>query len=75
MSQRYIVVFKKTASQEAIDKQADEVNRNGGSVKNRYSVGLKGFSAVIPENILLQLQNSLQSSDNQIDYIGKAKAI
>jgi hypothetical protein len=33
----YIVVFKNTASQEAIDRQADGVNQNGGSVKTRYN--------------------------------------
>jgi hypothetical protein len=33
----YIVVFRKTASQEAIDKQANEVNENGGEVTNRFS--------------------------------------
>jgi hypothetical protein len=32
----YIVVFKRTASEKDIDDQAEEVNRNGGSVKNRF---------------------------------------
>ncbi|KAH9992586.1 protease propeptide/inhibitor [Russula vinacea] len=68
MSKRYIVVFKKTASQEVIDKHANEVIQNGGTVKDKYSI-LKGFSAEIPDAVLFQLQNGLQSSDSQIDYI------
>jgi hypothetical protein len=33
----FIVVFKKDASQDTIDRQADEVNANGGSVKHKYN--------------------------------------
>ena len=33
----YIVVFKKYVSQDTIDRQADEVNANGGSVKLKYN--------------------------------------
>jgi hypothetical protein len=33
----YIVVFKNTASQEVIETQAEEVDKNGGSVKNRFN--------------------------------------
>ena len=32
----YIVVFEKDVSQDTIDRQADEVNANGGSVKHKY---------------------------------------
>lgn len=33
----FIVVFKKDACQDTIDRQADEVNANGGSVKHKYN--------------------------------------
>ena len=36
-AERFIVVFKKTASQEAINQQADEVSAHGGEVKARYN--------------------------------------
>jgi len=42
----FIVVFKKDASQDAIDRQADAVNQNGGSVKNKFDVVLKVCHAV-----------------------------
>ncbi|PSS37821.1 hypothetical protein PHLCEN_2v289 [Hermanssonia centrifuga] len=41
MSSKYIVVFKKSASQEEVQKYADEVNANGGSVTNVYDSVLK----------------------------------
>ncbi|KAI0305697.1 hypothetical protein B0F90DRAFT_1700154 [Multifurca ochricompacta] len=70
MSGTYIVVFKKTASQDAIDNQASQVNENGGFVKNKFdSIILKGFSAEIPDTYLLTLQSNLSQDDNQIDYI------
>ncbi|THG98070.1 hypothetical protein EW026_g4055 [Hermanssonia centrifuga] len=67
MSSKYIVVFKKSASQEEVQKYADEVNANGGSVTNVYDSVLKGFSAAIPDGFLSQLQ-SLQGN-GVIDYI------
>jgi len=33
----FIVVFKKDTPQDTIDRQADEVNANGGSVKHKYN--------------------------------------
>ncbi|KAI0277431.1 hypothetical protein BGY98DRAFT_980161 [Russula aff. rugulosa BPL654] len=69
MAQRFIVVFKKTASQETIDEQASAINQMFNSPI------LKGFSAQIPDTYLLALQNSLQGGDSQIDYIGKADAV
>jgi len=67
---RYIVVFKKDASQDTIDRQADGVNANGGSVKHKYySMIMKGFSAEIPEVYLLALQSNLLQPDSPIAYI------
>lgn len=44
----FIVVFKKTASQETIDEQASAINRNGGSVGNKFnSAILKVRNAVL----------------------------
>ncbi|THH08684.1 hypothetical protein EW146_g8918 [Bondarzewia mesenterica] len=63
----YIVVFKKTVSDDAIQKHADDVIANGGQVQQRYDSVLKGFSAVIPDSYLQTLQ-SLQGGE--IDYIG-----
>ncbi|TFK54335.1 protease propeptide/inhibitor [Heliocybe sulcata] len=67
MTGRYIVVFKQSASQEEIDKYAQDINSNGGEIKDRYDSIMKGFSATIPAQFLLQMQNSLQ--DGPIDYI------
>lgn len=39
-SSEYLVVFKKTASQEAVDEQAEEVGNNGGKVEKRFSSSL-----------------------------------
>ncbi|KAI0254102.1 hypothetical protein BJV78DRAFT_1280494 [Lactifluus subvellereus] len=70
MSGRYIVVFKNTASQEVIDTQAEAVNENGGSVKNRFnSIVMRGFAAEIPDTYLLTLQSNLGQDDSQIAYI------
>jgi len=66
----YIVVFKKTAPQEAIDEQAEQVNVNGGQVEQKFnSPILKGFSAKISDTYLLTLQSSLSGGDSQIAYI------
>ncbi|KAI0769792.1 hypothetical protein BD413DRAFT_613804 [Trametes elegans] len=65
-SETFIVVFKDGVSQAEIDKFANDVNENGGQVKNRYDSVLRGFSAAIPESFLLRLQ-SFQGS--VIDYI------
>ncbi|KAI0745678.1 protease propeptide/inhibitor [Earliella scabrosa] len=66
MSGRYIVVFKDHVSQSEIDKHADDVASNGGSVGHRYNTVLKGFSATIPDQYFQKLQ-SLQG--DVIDYI------
>jgi len=60
-------VFKESASSDEINKYADEVSKAGGEVKDRYDTVLKGFSATIPAQFLLQLQTNLQ--DGPIDYI------
>ncbi|KAI9442124.1 protease propeptide/inhibitor [Lactarius indigo] len=70
MSGKYIVVFKKSATQEVIDEQADQVDANGGVVDKKFSSSiLKGFSAEIPNTYLLTLQSNLTADDNEIDYI------
>ncbi|GJE94489.1 hypothetical protein PsYK624_106590 [Phanerochaete sordida] len=68
MSGKYIVVFKKTATPDQINKYADDVNANGGQVKDRWDTGslLKGFSATIPDQFLTQLQSL---AGDVIDYI------
>ncbi|KIP05112.1 hypothetical protein PHLGIDRAFT_19800 [Phlebiopsis gigantea 11061_1 CR5-6] len=67
MAGKYIVVFKKTATPDLVNKYADEVDANGGLVKDRWASGaMKGFSAEIPDSFLTQLQ-SLQG--DIIDYI------
>ncbi|KAH9058213.1 hypothetical protein EDB87DRAFT_942729 [Lactarius vividus] len=75
---KYIVVFKKSASDEVINDQAMLVGLNGGTVDKMFSSPLlKGFSAEIPETYLLTLQRGIErclqggftASDNQIDYI------
>ncbi|KAH9176416.1 hypothetical protein EDB89DRAFT_1941317 [Lactarius sanguifluus] len=69
---KYIVVFKKSASDEAIDQQAEQVNENGGTVEKRFNSSiLKGFTAEIPATYLLTLQSCLTAADSQIDYIGE----
>ncbi|KAH9978644.1 hypothetical protein BGW80DRAFT_1280186 [Lactifluus volemus] len=76
MSGKYIVVFKNTASPEVIEKQANEVNENGGVVTNKFSSNImKGFTAEIPDTYLLTLQSGLQQGDNEISYIGEINAV
>jgi hypothetical protein len=43
----FIVVFKKDALQDTIDKEADAVNQNGGEVKNKFDFILKVRNAVL----------------------------
>jgi len=67
---KYIVVFKNTASKEAIDKQAKQIHENGGTVGQEFnSVIMKGFSAQITDTYLLAMQSNLSAADNEIDYI------
>ncbi|KAI0812720.1 hypothetical protein BC629DRAFT_1589446 [Irpex lacteus] len=66
-STEYIVVFKKDASPDQIEKYASDVNSNGGKVKDVWTSGLKGFSAEIPSFFLTNLQSL--TGDGPIDYI------
>ncbi|KAJ7703205.1 hypothetical protein B0H17DRAFT_1042250 [Mycena rosella] len=69
MSEKYIVVFKSTASQEDIDKFAESVSSDGGEVIHRYDSTMKGFAAKLSPNTLTKF-NSLQAEkDSIIDYI------
>ncbi|TFY81758.1 hypothetical protein EWM64_g2252 [Hericium alpestre] len=67
MSGRYIVVFKKTASDADVQKYVKDVTSNGGTIHNEYTSVMKGFSAQIPDSFLQTLQSNLQ--DGPIDYI------
>jgi len=50
--QRYIVVFKKTASKGDIQKWKDEITKGSGTITHEYGTVLNGFAAEIPpENI------------------------
>jgi len=60
----YIVVFKDTATDDQINKYANEVNTSGGQVNHRYDSVMKGFSAKISDQHLQSLQG-----DDIIDYI------
>ncbi|KAI0051903.1 serine proteinase inhibitor IA-1 [Auriscalpium vulgare] len=66
MANKYIVVFKKDTSADTIKNHESEIKKCGGEVHDSYDSVLKGFSAVIPDSYLLQLQ-SLQGGE--IDYI------
>ncbi|KAH9018390.1 serine proteinase inhibitor IA-1 [Lactarius pseudohatsudake] len=67
---KYIVVFKKSASDEVINEQAKQVGLNGGTVTEKFSSSLlKGFSAEIPDTYFLTLQRGLTAANSQIDYI------
>ncbi|KAH9017251.1 protease propeptide/inhibitor [Lactarius pseudohatsudake] len=66
---KYIVVFKKSASDEVINEQAKQVGLNGGTVTEKFSSSLKGFSAMLPDTYLLTLQRGLTAANSQIDYI------
>ncbi|KAJ7462302.1 protease propeptide/inhibitor [Mycena galericulata] len=69
MSGKYIVVFKSTASQQAIDEFADTVSKEGGEVIHKYGTVMKGFAARLNDNTLVKF-NSLQEDPNSIiDYI------
>ncbi|KAH9002011.1 serine proteinase inhibitor IA-1 [Lactarius hatsudake] len=67
---KFIVVFKKSASDEVINEHVEAVNANGGTVGKRFTSSiLRGFSADIPANYLLTLESGLTAADSQIDYI------
>ncbi|KAI0075459.1 hypothetical protein K474DRAFT_1387946 [Panus rudis PR-1116 ss-1] len=69
MSTEYIVVFKDSASPEAIEKYAQEVGSAGGNVTARYDSALKGFAATIPDSYLQSLQAQSQLADSPIQLI------
>ncbi|KAG8863559.1 hypothetical protein FRB96_008299 [Tulasnella sp. 330] len=64
MSQRYIVVFKNTATKDQIDNYEAKVNSSGGEVTRRFDTGMNGFAAMIPDSFLTKLQ-----ADSIIDFI------
>ncbi|KIJ39933.1 hypothetical protein M422DRAFT_32534 [Sphaerobolus stellatus SS14] len=67
-SRTYIVSLKQTATEEEIAKAEAKVTDSGGRIERRYnSPILKGFSAIIPDSYLSELQ-SLQG-DLLIDNI------
>jgi len=51
---KFIVVFKDTATKEQIHKCAQDVDQNGGKVRDHFDL-LNGFSATIPTSFLNQL--------------------
>jgi len=63
-----IIVFQPSVSKEQIIRYANDIEANGGKVKDRYyeSDGLHGFSATIPDGYLTSFQN-FQARD--ISYI------
>ncbi|KAI0696719.1 protease propeptide/inhibitor [Cytidiella melzeri] len=67
MSGKYIVVFKNTATPDEINQYASEVNTNGGTVRDVWTGGMKGFSAEIPHQYMATLQSLVD--DGPIDYI------
>ncbi|KAG8890431.1 hypothetical protein FRB98_008466 [Tulasnella sp. 332] len=66
MSQRYIVVFKNTATKDQIDQYEAEVKSSGGDVTQRFDTGMNGFAATIPDSFLTKLK-----ADSIIDFIGQ----
>jgi len=68
MTQKYIVIFKESASDEKITNAKKQVEESGGEITQEYNMpGMKGFAAAIPDSLLSSLQ-SLQS-DGVIDTI------
>jgi hypothetical protein len=67
-AQKYIVIFKETATPDDIQQYVDKIqNDGGGKVEHRYDSIMKGFSATIPSTYLSSLQSNLQ--DSPIEYI------
>ncbi|KAI9228343.1 MAG: serine proteinase inhibitor IA-1 [Piptocephalis tieghemiana] len=53
---KYIVVFKKDAPQEVIDKMMEDVSTEGGKIEHHYKMTkMRGFSASIPDAFLTNL--------------------
>jgi len=60
----FIVVFKDGVTQDQVQKYADSLHSNGGTVTHRYGAVLNGFAANIPESFFKSLQG-----DDLIKYI------
>jgi hypothetical protein len=52
-STEYIVVFKKTASQEAIDEQAEQVGLNGGKVEKKFTSPIMKVRSLCSQEVML----------------------
>ncbi|KAG0048046.1 hypothetical protein BGZ83_006953 [Gryganskiella cystojenkinii] len=60
----YIVVFKDTAAAHVIEKAEKDILDLGGTIGQRYTTALKGFSAWMPGHLYMAL-----STNPFIDYI------
>ncbi|KAL1696235.1 hypothetical protein GGG16DRAFT_108341 [Schizophyllum commune] len=69
-----VVMFKDGTSAAEIKQHANEIEAQGGVVTEIYDYMLKGFSAVIPEAMITQLQ-SLTGSGGVIDYIERDSVV
>ncbi|KAI5889688.1 uncharacterized protein SCHCODRAFT_01100852 [Schizophyllum commune H4-8] len=69
-----IVMFKDGTTPAEIKQHASEIEAQGGVVTEIYDYMLKGFSAVIPEAMITQLQ-SLTGSGGIIDYIERDSVV
>ncbi|KAI4526183.1 hypothetical protein K525DRAFT_288628 [Schizophyllum commune Loenen D] len=69
-----IVMFKDGTTPAEIKQHANEIEAQGGVVTEIYDYMLKGFSAVIPEPMITQLQ-SLTGSGGIIDYIERDSVV
>ncbi|KAI8923928.1 hypothetical protein BC831DRAFT_468468 [Entophlyctis helioformis] len=55
MSGKYIVMFKADTPKDVIDKAADDVVKQGGTIGHRYDSSILGFAATMPDNLLTSL--------------------
>ncbi|TCD64155.1 hypothetical protein EIP91_004468 [Steccherinum ochraceum] len=69
MSDRYMVVFKNSASNADVERYITDLNSSGGVVHNKYETTIKGFSASIPVQFFERLQQDQLASDSIIDII------
>ncbi|TIB74045.1 hypothetical protein E3Q22_00877 [Wallemia mellicola] len=71
--ERYIVVFKDSASDAEIKNYAQEVESGGGKIVHHYNPDgiMKSFAGHIPQNVYTSL--SAQSGQSPIDFIEKDK--
>jgi len=66
--QRYIVVFKKTASKGDIQKWKDEITKGSGTITHEYGTVLNGFAAEIPPETFVLLTQNVKD-DGPVQYI------